>query len=123
MEDKYYDILRHYDHSIDVSQDSWGNGITARFRAKNPIDGTHWVLVEGKFKALDPSNAIDEEYMPMKLEKNKVQKLMDDLWCMGFRPSKHQHGELSAMEKHLTDMRKMAFGILRNHGVKFEGEE
>jgi hypothetical protein len=41
-----------------------------------------------------------------------VQQLMDGLWQAGFRPSTEHHGttgQLAATEKHLDDMRALAF--------------
>jgi hypothetical protein len=41
-----------------------------------------------------------------------VQQLMDELWKAGFRPSTEHHGtigQLAATEKHLMDMRAIAF--------------
>lgn len=48
------------------------------------------------------------------LEPEEAQELMDDLWRIGFRPSEGtgSAGALAATQKHLEDMRKIAFGAL-----------
>lgn len=45
------------------------------------------------------------------LEPKAVQQLMDDLWMCGYRPSEGtgSAGQLSAVEYHLEDMRKLVF--------------
>ncbi len=44
------------------------------------------------------------------LTDHNAQKLMDDLWYAGVRPSEHgeAEGELKATKKHLQDMRNLA---------------
>lgn len=45
------------------------------------------------------------------LEAKAVQRLMDDLWNCGYRPSDGvgSAGQLSAVQKHLEDMRTLVF--------------
>jgi len=47
----------------------------------------------------------------MRIGRTEAQVLMDDLWNSGFRPTEGSGsaGSLKATEKHLTDMRKIAF--------------
>lgn len=44
------------------------------------------------------------------------QQLMDELWQCGLRPTEGtgSAGSLKATEKHLDDMRKIAFGLLKD---------
>ncbi|KKN40725.1 hypothetical protein LCGC14_0730330 [marine sediment metagenome] len=53
----------------------------------------------------------------LELEKHNAQKLMDDLWDCGLRPSEGSGsaGALKKTENHLADMRKIAFHKL---GIK-----
>jgi hypothetical protein len=46
-----------------------------------------------------------------RLKKEEIQGLMDNLWAIGIRPSNGEGnaGQLGATEKHLEDMRKIAF--------------
>ena len=45
------------------------------------------------------------------LERNEAQKLMDQLWVCGLRPTEGtgSAGSLKATENHLSDMRKIVF--------------
>ena len=47
----------------------------------------------------------------LRIEDENAQTLMDDLWQAGFRPTEGSGsaGSLRATEKHLEDMRKIAF--------------
>lgn len=54
----------------------------------------------------------ENDYGPgptVQLEKHAAQKLMDDLWDCGLRPSEGSGsaGQLAAVERHLEDMRKL----------------
>ena len=48
------------------------------------------------------------------LQYDQAQILMDDLWASGVRPAEisHRDGQLQSMDKHLQDMRQIAFAIL-----------
>jgi len=52
------------------------------------------------------------------LNANNAQKLMDDLWIAGFRPSEGtgSAGALKATERHLADMRKIVFDNMKSNG-------
>jgi len=54
------------------------------------------------------------------LEYEQAQQLMDELWRCGLRPAEGtgSAGSLAATEKHLQDMRKITFGLLKNDGVE-----
>jgi hypothetical protein len=45
--------------------------------------------------------------------------LMDQLWQCGLRPTEGtgSAGSLAATERHLKDMREIAFGLLKNEAV------
>lgn len=49
-----------------------------------------------------------------------MQRLADALWGLGFRPSDagKPEGELSAMRDHLSDLRQLAFHVLKIPTVK-----
>ena len=45
---------------------------------------------------------------------SSLKELMNDLWRLGLRPSEHEpHNKLEAVEKHLEDMRSIAFHNLK----------
>jgi hypothetical protein len=50
------------------------------------------------------------------MTKNEAQGLMDRLWTCGIRPTEAagSAGQLAAVQAHLEDMRKLAFGKLSN---------
>lgn len=51
----------------------------------------------------------------MKLTPADAQQLLDELWRIGIRPSQEQGsvGQSAAMQKHLDDMRTIAFHTLK----------
>ena len=55
----------------------------------------------------------------LSLSGNEVQKLMDELWRVGIRPSNGEGnvGQIGAIENHLHDMRKI---VQKNLNVSFE---
>lgn len=57
------------------------------------------------------------EYIPetIRLLPAEAQQLMDELWTAGLRPSEGtgSAGALAAAERHLNDMRKLAFHALK----------
>lgn len=66
------------------------------------IEPVIWKDRESKFQVLKPF---------LELEKHNAQKLMDDLWDCGLRPSEGSGsaGALKKTENHLADMRKIVF--------------
>lgn len=50
----------------------------------------------------------------MRLRKEAAQNLMDELWFLGFRPERGEMsvGQVAATERHLQDMRTIAFAKL-----------
>lgn len=57
-------------------------------------------------------NPYESDFSPIVLLKeHAAQKLMDDLWDCGLRPSESSDsaGQLAATQKHLTDMRQLIF--------------
>lgn len=51
----------------------------------------------------------------MRLDPSDAQQLLDELWRIGIRPSQEQGstGQAAAMQKHLDDMRTIAFHTLK----------
>jgi hypothetical protein len=51
----------------------------------------------------------------MRLAQEEAQRLMDELWNCGVRPSEGagSAGALAATERHLEDMRSLVFGVQR----------
>jgi len=73
-------------------------------------DDNHYakpVVMEPKtdrFMSVEPCMVFDD--------KKELQSLMDDLWCMGLRPSARSDeykAQLNTMRNHLNDMRALVF--------------
>lgn len=60
----------------------------------------------------DPAAVVDPF---LRLRTEDAQRLMDELWQCGLRPSEGtgSAGSLAATERHLADMRKLAFHALK----------
>jgi hypothetical protein len=77
------------------------------------------VGVAVQFREIDE----DERLEPtLRLTLAMGQKLMDDLWRCGLRPSEGtgSAGALRAVERHLEDMRKIAFDMMENRTIEFK---
>lgn len=57
----------------------------------------------------------DPRFAPININQHSAQQLMDDLWQCGLRPSEGtgSAGQLASVQKHLADMRQIAFGKLK----------
>ena len=67
------------------------------------------------FEQLSPNQGDEEKFEPMaRIDKASAQRLMDELWRCGVRPSEGSGsaGSLAATERHLKDMRAIAFSRL-----------
>lgn len=65
----------------------------------------------------------DGEIIPdptVSLRREAAQRLMDELWRCGLRPTEGSGsaGSLAATERHLKDMQAIAMGLLRKDGVQ-----
>ena len=94
------------------------NELEARAQASPWLQGVEIVLMQGMafgkeiiMHEVPEGEIIDPTF---KLGYKQAQILMDDLWQAGIRPSdgKSNTGELKATEKHLQDMRTIAFNKL-----------
>jgi len=66
------------------------------------------------FHTMDISEVDGFASAPMTLTKESVQRMMDQLWECGVRPSNGAGnvGELAAVKEHLKDMRDIAFSFI-----------
>lgn len=97
--------------------------VTMRAQAGNWNQGIEFQVTQGDHVAtLIEMQRIEKgrEYQPvLRIDKSEAQTLMDDLWIAGIRPTEGSGsaGSLRATEKHLEDMRKIAFiGIEKELG-------
>lgn len=103
---EFYAQREHYDHvvSLRIAYTSGGGRLFAEAIPFAPVK-------EGDF--VDPA---------LRLKPEEAQRLMDELWACGVRPTEGagSAGAMAATERHLADMRKIAFGSLAQHGLVAE---
>lgn len=79
-------------------------------------------LITGKLKVAKPIEMVEHDesctipydsFIPF--DKKVAQKLMDDLWGLGLKPTqmKDQSETIGATKYHLEDMRKIAFDFIK----------
>lgn len=71
------------------------------------------------FETVAPGLAETESDIACTITNNQAQSLMDRLWDCGIRPTEGQGsaGQISAVEKHLADMRTIAMGAAITAGL------
>jgi hypothetical protein len=108
------DDLYDYDYHI-YAQNAWDDGIEVLIKGIYKRE-----LTPRKDYVVSSLNLIAIESPGIKVEpiitlsRKVAQQLMDDLWHCGLRPTEGMGsiGEQAATEKHLEDMRKVAFQYL-----------
>ena len=70
-----------------------------------------------------PEGSFYEPFLRLQLE--DAQRLMDELWDCGLRPSEGagSSGSLKATERHLADMQRIAFMLLERPNGQGQGED
>ncbi len=88
----------------------WYNGIEILIAAND--NGKRSVARTVTLEEISPGVCCEPT---IRLEYDEAQQLMDDLWQAGLRPAEGSGsaGSLRATEKHLEDMRKIAFNKLK----------
>ena len=81
-------------------------------------DGLTAVLRPGIFETIAEGEYVGEPSLHMQDE--EAQRLMDELWHCGLRPSEGtgSAGSLAATERHLADMQRITRGVLKKYGVE-----
>lgn len=105
-------------YEIFAERQVWSNEIAIHIGTRSPEGGPIHVLRPGVFQ-----EARDGELRgapALRLELKDAQRLMDELWNCGLRPSEGSGsaGSLAATQKHLADMQGIAKGLLRVQGVE-----
>lgn len=90
----------------------WGDYI--QVLVSRHVDGKLHVANEITFKEV---NQFETHDPTLYLQREEAQALMDDLWNCGLRPTEGigSAGSLLATQKHLDDMRKIAFDLLEKN--------
>jgi hypothetical protein len=88
----------------------WANGVDIFIFNKDRI------LSEVKFEDFPTMTMMPRSNFFM--NKENTQKLMDQLWNAGYRPSgiKNKDIAMGAMDKHIEDLRRIAFKLLKIEG-------
>lgn len=77
------------------------------------IDQQHMTALPIKMRIVEPSEiySTDDSFAPITIRPEAAQKLIDDLWDCGLRPSEGtgSAGQLAAVQKHLADFRTILF--------------
>lgn len=94
-------------------REQWSSGVSIYMR--HVIVGVSMEIAQPiEFKTVDADDG--SKVMPaMRLPIQSAQQLMDELWQCGLRPTEGtgSAGSLAATERHLADMQKIAFKLLR----------
>lgn len=82
------------------------------------FDNQTGVATSITFTTLTEKNADLQPEPSMRISPEEAQQFMDELWRIGLRPSEGSGsaGSLAATQKHLEDMRKIAFKGLEING-------
>jgi len=95
----------------------WTNAIAVHIGMRRP-DNRFEVMRPGPMEAIEEGAYLGEPSMHLQYE--EAQRLMDEFWRCGLRPSEGtgSAGSLAATERHLNDMQVVAMGLLRKNGVQ-----
>lgn len=101
---------------IYARREPWNDGIGIHL-VQHRGDGMKFAASLIQFDKLEPGQAVDEP--PLRLRQEEAQRLMDELWNCGIRPSEGtgSAGALAATQRHLEDMRKLVFEVPRQFVV------
>lgn len=102
---------------IYVKRRLWGTGVELHIgirRSDHLLD----VLRPGPMEKIDEGADLGEP--ALSFANDEAQRLMDELWHCGFRPSEGSGsaGSLAATERHLADMKAIAKGALKKIGIE-----
>lgn len=86
----------------------------------NPSDQHGSICTDVVFRRRTSADIGQDERPCLTMEIDEAQQLMDELWRCGLRPTEGSGsaGSLAATERHLADMRAVAFGLAAQHGVE-----
>ena len=96
---------------IMAERSNWGRDIHVAIVHKRN-DGKIDIALPLVFETIDENLCIN--HPTLEFRRDDAQKLMDELWNCGLRPTEGSGsaGSLAATERHLADMQKIAFKLL-----------
>lgn len=101
-----------------LQRNPWHPGIGLSI-ATERADGLMFVATSIRMEELDESNPVSSNPL-LTIRPEDAQALMDELWIIGLRPSEGSGsaGSLAATERHLSDMKTIAFHALQINPTK-----
>lgn len=96
---------------IRAQREIWNDTVAISMANKKPDIGVLLIAQPIEFKE-QPEGAYVEPCL--RLEYSEAQRLMDELWNCGLKPSEGtgSAGSLKATQDHLSDMQKIAFKLI-----------
>jgi hypothetical protein len=96
------ELISVHDTEIRVMKSPWSFGVDVLIKQGNNV------VSDITFREYNGGEIVNPTF---NLNTNNAQRLMDELWIAGFRPSEGSGsaGALKATEKHLEDMRSLVF--------------
>jgi hypothetical protein len=90
---------------------------------ERPGDGSTLFAAPAQMVAMSSDPRVGGSDPFVRITYDEAQRLVDELWQCGIRPSEGtgSAGSLAATERHLADIRNVAFGAIRNVGVECDG--
>jgi hypothetical protein len=87
----------------------YSRSVDLHFAEPQQPDGSRMVATAVVFERLEPM--LTGGPAPLQLHQDDAQRLMDELWHVGLRPSEGtgSAGAMAAVQAHLQDMRKLVF--------------
>lgn len=91
-------------------QSRWSDGITVDFIEDNGRGPTIGIVTSCVLEQVE-RNTVPATETGIRFTREDAQRLMDELWGVGLRPSEGSGsaGSLAATERHLADMRALVF--------------
>lgn len=99
--------------TFDVERVGFGRGINLRWLVRS--ENQEAVASRVEYTQITPDNEGRYFDPAMQITPDDAQGLMDELWRAGFRPTEGtgSAGSLAATERHLADMKAIAFHALK----------
>ncbi len=96
---------------LNVMREPWSNRINLFWAKKRP--GKIAVVTDLIFTEYEAEGSTILDPKPIQIDEASAQQFMDALWHAGIRPTEGAGtaGSMSAVQKHLEDMRALVFGL------------
>lgn len=104
---------------IRAQRELWNDTIAIHMAEKKPFG---LFVAQAVTFVEQPEKSFSEPFMRLRID--DAQRLMDELWHCGLRPSEGtgSAGSLKATENHLADMQRIAFMMLERPNANLTGD-